>query len=225
MALSVDQKSIAEFLPLELIGKRKRCSRRSSFEDAADGPRLSNALLNLILLDTESDFWYQAKGQSGFFAESSDHFWDGIQGGKKLRMHNAYPRCQVSVDQDSFQHFFPLGRLTVSQALSPLTFPTCRWFLISVFANKGHQLTEDCNSSQNSENNHHKHDKRYSSSWDYHRAHLFSCSTFHCWSLSRNLGKVKHWQHPQRARGGRWSPLGGIIRPYDVAILVVSGHT
>lgn len=56
MALSVDQKSIAEFLPQELIGKRKRCSRRSSFEDAADGPRLSNALLNLILLDTESDF-------------------------------------------------------------------------------------------------------------------------------------------------------------------------
>ena len=69
MALSVDQKSFAEFLPQELIGKRKRCSRRSSFEDAADAPRLSNALLNLILLDTESDFWYQAKGQSGFFLQ------------------------------------------------------------------------------------------------------------------------------------------------------------
>ena len=78
MALSVDQKSIAEFLPLELIGKRKRCSRRSSFEDAADGPRLSNALLNLILWTPSQIFDIRQKDNQDFFAESSDHFWNGI---------------------------------------------------------------------------------------------------------------------------------------------------
>ena len=61
VALSVDQKSFAEFLPQELIGKRKRCSRRSSVTMtmllmAQDCLLSSNALLNLILLDTESDF-------------------------------------------------------------------------------------------------------------------------------------------------------------------------
>ena len=82
MALSVDQKSFAEFLPQELIGKHKRCSRRSSVEDAADGPVLSALFKRFVKLNS---FGHRVKFLiSGkrtiriFFAESSDHFLNVI---------------------------------------------------------------------------------------------------------------------------------------------------
>ena len=88
-------------------------SKRISYnDDAADGPGLSalfKRFLNLILLDTESDFWYQAKGQSGFFLQRVvTTFGMEFKVGKNWGCITHIPDARLVLTRTAFSTFFHL---------------------------------------------------------------------------------------------------------------------